>query len=147
MTVDQRAAVLLQAQGDDAMKPDEIPRNPDTTEQADDVATLYSWANLHGAKYRDFSASRQEMRVQMRQRTMADRARLAREEAQNPPQALLRRLAGKIPSNGGWRARQNRNAGRPHCRPCPRPASRPATASVVLLIFANRHRPIRATSS
>jgi cellulose synthase operon protein YhjQ len=88
MTVDQRAAVLLQAQGDDAMKPDEIPRNPDTTEQADDVATLYSWANLHGAKYRDFSASRQEMRVQMRQRTMADRARLAREEAQNPPPAL-----------------------------------------------------------
>ncbi len=50
-------------------------------EQADDVATLYSWANLHGAKYRDFSASRQEARSQLRQRTMDDRARVARDEA------------------------------------------------------------------
>ena len=70
------------------MKPDENARNPDPTEQADDVATLYSWANLHGAKYRDFSSSRQEMRAQMRQRTLADRARMAREEAQNSPPAL-----------------------------------------------------------
>ena len=51
------------------------------TEQADDVATLYSWANLHGAKYRDFSAARQQARAQMRQRELADRARTAREEA------------------------------------------------------------------
>ena len=26
----------------------------------EDVATLYSWANLHGAKYRDFSAARRK---------------------------------------------------------------------------------------
>jgi cellulose synthase operon protein YhjQ len=78
----------LQAEGDD-MKPDENARIPESSEQADDVATLYSWANLHGAKYRDFSASRQEMRAQMRQRTVADRARVAREEAQqNVPPAL-----------------------------------------------------------
>src|SRR5260370_8399841 len=32
----------------------------------EDVATLYSWANLHGAKYRDFSASRAEAREQAR---------------------------------------------------------------------------------
>lgn len=67
-----------------AMKPDPndmSTRNRDN-EQADDVATLYSWANLHGAKYRDFSASRLEMRAQMRQRAIAERARLAREEAQ-----------------------------------------------------------------
>jgi len=51
-------------------------------EQADDVATLYSWANLHGAKYRDFSASRQEVRSQMRQRAVAEQAKAAREEAQ-----------------------------------------------------------------
>jgi cellulose synthase operon protein YhjQ len=70
------------------MKPDENARNPENTEQADDVATLYSWANLHGAKYRDFSASRQEMRAQMRQRTLADRARLSREEAQSHTPAL-----------------------------------------------------------
>jgi cellulose synthase operon protein YhjQ len=86
--VDQRAAVLLRTEGEDAMKPDENARKPDTSEQADDVATLYSWANLHGAKYRDFSASRQEMRAQMRQRTMSERARIAREEAQNAPPAL-----------------------------------------------------------
>jgi len=51
-------------------------------DQADDVATLYSWANLHGAKYRDFSASRQEVRAQMRQRAVAEQARVAREEGQ-----------------------------------------------------------------
>jgi cellulose synthase operon protein YhjQ len=32
----------------------------------EDVATLYSWANVHGAKYRDFSASRREARSQQR---------------------------------------------------------------------------------
>jgi len=56
------------------------------SEEADDVATLYSWANLHGAKYRDFSASRQEARTQLRQRTLDERARVARDEAhaENP---------------------------------------------------------------
>ncbi|MFP5226918.1 MAG: cellulose synthase operon protein YhjQ/BcsQ [Acidobacteriota bacterium] len=89
--VDEEAAEPLSARDEPAMKQDESsrsPRNPETSEQADDVATLYSWANLHGAKYRDFSASRQEMRAQMRQRTLADRARTSREEAQTPPPAL-----------------------------------------------------------
>src|ERR1700761_9327722 len=85
---DEGAAYLLQPE-DDAMKPEENPRNLEASEQADDVATLYSWANLHGAKYRDFSASRQEMRAQMRQRNLADRARMAREEAQAPPPPAL----------------------------------------------------------
>ncbi|HEX4651164.1 MAG TPA: cellulose biosynthesis protein BcsQ [Granulicella sp.] len=35
----------------------------------EDVAILYSWANLQGAKYRDFSASRREYRAQMRRRS------------------------------------------------------------------------------
>lgn len=34
----------------------------------EDVAALYSWANLQGAKYRDFSASRREYRAQVRYR-------------------------------------------------------------------------------
>jgi len=34
----------------------------------EDVATLYSWANLHGAKYRDFSAARAQMREKARLR-------------------------------------------------------------------------------
>ncbi len=56
----------------------------DQYETPEDVATLYSWANLHGAKYRDFSASRAQTREKARQRMQdaidADRRR-AREDA------------------------------------------------------------------
>jgi cellulose synthase operon protein YhjQ len=40
----------------------------DSNETPEDVATLYSWANLHGAKYRDFSASRAQSREKASQR-------------------------------------------------------------------------------
>jgi cellulose synthase operon protein YhjQ len=54
-------------------------------ETPEDVAVLYSWANLQGAKYRDFSASRREYRAQMRHRAaemqIASEER-AREEAE-----------------------------------------------------------------
>ncbi len=57
----------------------------DSNEPPEDVATLYSWANLHGAKYRDFSASRAQTRENARQRVQdaieAERRR-AREEAE-----------------------------------------------------------------
>lgn len=49
---------------------DEVPMG----ETPEDVAVLYSWANLHGAKYRDFSASRREYRAQLRHRA-AEQAR------------------------------------------------------------------------
>jgi cellulose synthase operon protein YhjQ len=51
-------------------------------ETPEDVAILYSWANLHGAKYRDFSASRREYRAQVRHRAAEDtrRAELAAKE-------------------------------------------------------------------
>ena len=42
--------------------------DPEVAETPEDVAILYSWANLHGAKYRDFSASRREYRAQVRHR-------------------------------------------------------------------------------
>ena len=44
--------------------------NPQTdpTGTPEDVATLYSWANLHGAKYRDFSAARAQTREKARLR-------------------------------------------------------------------------------
>ena len=45
-----------------------------------DVAVLYSWANLSGAKYRDFSASRREFRAQARHRA-AEQVREAELEA------------------------------------------------------------------
>lgn len=44
------------------------PQDPQGQQSQDDVATLYSWANLAGARYRDFSASRREIRSQARQR-------------------------------------------------------------------------------
>ncbi len=39
-----------------------------SSETPDDVATLYSWANLRGARYRDFSAARAQVREQARRR-------------------------------------------------------------------------------
>jgi cellulose synthase operon protein YhjQ len=59
-------------------------------ETPEDVATLYSWANLHGAKYRDFSASRAQTREKARQRMQdaiaADRER-ARDDGSGVPAA------------------------------------------------------------
>ena len=54
-------------------------------ETPEDVAVLYSWANLQGAKYRDFSASRREYRAQMRHRAaqaQREAEERAREEAE-----------------------------------------------------------------
>jgi cellulose synthase operon protein YhjQ len=63
-------------------KIDDLP----VTETPEDVAVLYSWANLHGAKYRDFSASRREYRAQLRQRAaeqVKEQALLAQAEAED----------------------------------------------------------------
>jgi len=66
----------------------------DSQETPEDVATLYSWANLHGAKYRDFSASRAQTREKARQRVQeaieAERIR-AREEAEAEQRAEQQR--------------------------------------------------------
>ncbi len=54
-------------------------------ETPEDVAVLYSWANLHGAKCRDFSASRREYRAQLRHRAaeqVREQALLAQAEAE-----------------------------------------------------------------
>ena len=58
---------------------------PAVAETPEDVAVLYSWANLHGAKYRDFSASRREYRAQLRHRAaeqVREQALLAQAEAE-----------------------------------------------------------------
>ena len=65
---------------------------PDPNETPEDVASLYSWANLHGGKYRDFSASRAQMREKARQRMEQaieeERMRLHREtDAQRAAEA------------------------------------------------------------
>ena len=59
--------------------------DPAVAETPEDVAVLYSWANLHGAKYRDFSASRREYRAQLRHRAaeqVREQALLAQAEAE-----------------------------------------------------------------
>jgi cellulose synthase operon protein YhjQ len=59
----------------------EMDDQPTADSTPEDVAVLYSWANLQGAKYRDYSASRREYRAQVRYR--AAKALLERElEAQ-----------------------------------------------------------------
>jgi hypothetical protein len=61
-------------------------------EVPEDVAILYSWANLQGAKYRDFSASRREYRAQKRSRTaevlLEQKVRAAAEAAANAAATL-----------------------------------------------------------
>jgi len=63
----------------------DVPLNDPTEEPLDetpeDVAILYSWANLPGARYRDFSASRREYRAQVRHRA-AEELRQVELEAQ-----------------------------------------------------------------
>lgn len=49
----------------DSRKPDPNEEVPQSNVQQDSSA-LYSWANLHGAKYRDFSSLRRESRAQPR---------------------------------------------------------------------------------
>jgi len=46
----------------------ELNPQSEQNQTPEDVATLYSWANLHGAKYRDFSASRALTREKARLR-------------------------------------------------------------------------------
>jgi cellulose synthase operon protein YhjQ len=58
-------------------------------ETPEDVAVLYSWANLHGAKYRDFSASRREYRAQLRHRA-AEHEREQALQAQAEAEAAAR---------------------------------------------------------
>src|SRR5579884_1586028 len=87
---------------------------PDKNEPPEDVASLYSWANLHGAKYRDFSAARAQTREKARQRVQQaieeERARIRQETpapvpdashdsadaARSEEQAQLAELASKL---------------------------------------------------
>ena len=66
----------------------QLTDNPEEplAETPEDVAILYSWANLHGAKYRDFSASRREYRAQVRHRAAED-LRLSELQAKSDAEA------------------------------------------------------------
>ena len=59
--------------------------NGDKNVTPEDVASLYSWANLHGAKYRDFSVSRAQTREKARlrvQQAIEEERRRVREEVE-----------------------------------------------------------------
>jgi cellulose synthase operon protein YhjQ len=81
----------------------------DSNETPEDVATLYSWANLHGAKYRDFSASRAQTRERARQRVQeaieAEHQR-QREEAEAQQRAEMERAAAEAYRQAEFEARQ-----------------------------------------
>ena len=77
--------------------------DPQVAETPEDVAILYSWANLHGAKYRDFSASRREYRAQVRHRA-AEELRQAELRAQAEAEAAA--------AQAEWAAREAENAAR-----------------------------------
>jgi cellulose synthase operon protein YhjQ len=65
-------------------------------EDPEDVETLYSWANLHGARYREFSASRAQMREKAKQRVqdaIEEGRRREREEAEALRAAEEQRVA------------------------------------------------------
>lgn len=58
-------------------------------ETPEDVAILYSWANLHEAKYHDFSASRREHRAQVRHRA-AEELRITELQAKEKAESAAR---------------------------------------------------------
>ncbi len=71
----------------------------DRNETPEDVATLYSWANLLGAKYRDFSASRAQTREEARQRVqdeIEDERKREREDAEAKRAAEAQRAADAV---------------------------------------------------
>lgn len=75
-----------------------------TSETPEDIATLYSWANLQGAKYRDFSAARARVRENARQRVQeameSERERVQQGESQaKTPEALPNAAVPGTPSS------------------------------------------------
>jgi cellulose synthase operon protein YhjQ len=91
--------------------PETNPKSPVEQGEAgtpEDVATLYSWANLHGAKYRDFSASRAQAREEARQRAeeaAAEEKRRQEEEAERQRQEEVQ-LAARLAAEAAEAARQ-----------------------------------------
>lgn len=71
-------------------KPKTVPDEVAGPATPEDVAILYSWANLPGAKYRDFSASRREYRAQQRAKQAENQRQAELARAQ-----LLEEAAGR----------------------------------------------------
>ena len=67
----------------------------------EDVAVLYSWANLHGGKYRDFSASRREYRAQLKHRA-AEQGRESSADAHTESERAANEATSKMPASNYW---------------------------------------------
>lgn len=73
------------------MNPAEDERQ-DAPETPEDVAVLYTWANVHGGKYRDFSAERREHRAQQRHRMVEAQRQAELDAAHAMEEAAAREL-------------------------------------------------------
>ena len=82
--------------------------NPQSDQNAtpEDVATLYSWANLHGAKYRDFSAARAQTREKARLRAEQEQAG-EQQQSQEAPETAQSAEATDA-AEAGWTAEEAR---------------------------------------
>jgi cellulose synthase operon protein YhjQ len=81
---------------------------PSEAATPEDVATLYSWANLHGAKYRDFSASRAQVReaTRLRAEAAAEEERRRQEEEEERRRQEEAQLAARLAAEAAEAARQ-----------------------------------------
>lgn len=64
----------------------------ESPETPEDVAVLYTWTNVHGGKYRDFSASRREYKAQQRHRIAEEQRQTELESARAREEAATRDL-------------------------------------------------------
>ena len=81
----------------------------------EDVAVLYSWANLHGAKYRDFSASRREYRAQLKHRA-AEQGRESSADAHTESERPANEATSKMPASNSHASREVVDARQPSVR-------------------------------
>ncbi len=83
---------------------EEAALSPETPE---DVAVLYTWANVHGGKYRDFSASRREYRAQQRHRIVEAQRQAELEAARALEEAAARELEEARRAEATAKAQEN----------------------------------------
>jgi cellulose synthase operon protein YhjQ len=83
--------------------------NPKRDQNAtpEDVATLYSWANLHGAKYRDFSAARAQTRERARLRAEHP---MGEEPRQSEPEVAAQEAEGERAAEDAHAAEQTQQS-------------------------------------
>ena len=124
----------------------------DQNETPDDVATLYSWANLHGVKYRDFSASRAQLRDSstLRFKNAKEEALKAQRQQENNEQEHVEIAEPKaeqvLPMAAAEQATQVKQVAEPVSVPTAAPVAPPTIAAPVsqpapLEVFSTPSRP------